>query len=155
MHSLTQQGIAALRTGDKARARQLLQSALSSAPEDVDAWIWLSAALEDKSQATHCLEQALVVEPNNLTALNELLSLKTSDLPLSEKNPSKGRSSAAGKIDTRPLSVVGSEIQPAVASRIRAKSSQTTWIRVGIGGILLLAIISIYLAIFILHSLTP
>jgi hypothetical protein len=122
----------------------------------VDAWIWLSATLEDKSQAAHCLEQAPVVDPNNLTALNELMSMKTSNLNLSESNTSKGQSSAVGQIDTRPLSVADSEIQPAVANRIRAKSSQTTtWIRIGIGVILLLAIFSIYLAIFILHSLTP
>jgi len=50
MDDLLQHSIAAFKTGDKARARQLLTQALQANPQSEQEWLWLSGAVESDSE---------------------------------------------------------------------------------------------------------
>jgi tetratricopeptide (TPR) repeat protein len=86
MSSLTQQGITALRTGDKRLARQLLKTSISNNPGDVTAYIWLAAAVDNREEAIHYLEEALRLDPTNLSAQKGLSRLKTAASPPSQSS---------------------------------------------------------------------
>lgn len=62
---LTQEGIAALKAGDKARAYDLLSRALAIDSANQQAWLWLSGAVTDYAERRGCLEQAVAIDPNS------------------------------------------------------------------------------------------
>ena len=68
MKELTQQGISALKTGDRAAARRILAAAVRQSPDDAQAWLWLSAAVEHDQERLDCLRQVLRIEPGNAKA---------------------------------------------------------------------------------------
>jgi membrane protein YdbS with pleckstrin-like domain len=68
MDDLTNQGIQALKGGEKARARSLFLSALEIDADNAQAWLWLSGAVEGEQDRLDCLEQVLRIDPNNQAA---------------------------------------------------------------------------------------
>jgi|GEM_PF-849659 len=72
---LTSQGIAALKAGDRLRARQLLAAAVSANPRDERAWLWLSGAVEADAQRIECLRRVLTINPSNDVARKGLAAL--------------------------------------------------------------------------------
>lgn len=62
---LLQEGIAAAKAGDKARARQLLLQALTLDERNEQAWLWLSGVADDTDEARTCLENVLALNPAN------------------------------------------------------------------------------------------
>lgn len=62
---------AALR-GDRAGARRLLLQAAELDPTNETTWLWLAGVTEEPEQAITCLEQVLLLDPNNLRALQGL-----------------------------------------------------------------------------------
>ena len=62
------EGRTALLDGEKARARVLLEAAVRDAPDNAEAWLWLSGAYADPKEMAHCLRQALLIEPGNTSA---------------------------------------------------------------------------------------
>ncbi len=75
MSNLTQQGISALKRGDKNRARSLLLEAVRSNPRDVQAWLWLSGAVYTDEERAYCLQQVLRLDPDNAPAAKGLARL--------------------------------------------------------------------------------
>ncbi|HMQ35069.1 MAG TPA: hypothetical protein PKD53_30405, partial [Chloroflexaceae bacterium] len=65
---LTEQGVAALRAGDREAARALLAAAVRADPGDARAWLWLSGALADPAAQRYCLERALALDPASAPA---------------------------------------------------------------------------------------
>jgi membrane protein YdbS with pleckstrin-like domain len=72
---LTRAGIAALKSGNQARARQLLRAALRRNPDDSRAWLWLSGAVTTDQARVVCLQQVLRIEPENEAATRGLVRL--------------------------------------------------------------------------------
>jgi membrane protein YdbS with pleckstrin-like domain len=68
MDDLTNQGIQALKGGEKDRARSLFLSALEIDADDARAWLWLSGAVESEQDRLDCLEQVIRIDPNNQAA---------------------------------------------------------------------------------------
>lgn len=66
-HFLTD-GIAAAKSGHKAQARSLLQSAVEVEADNATAWLWLSGVLDDPLEQEACLEKALALDPDNAPA---------------------------------------------------------------------------------------
>ncbi|MEI6778539.1 MAG: hypothetical protein WCK70_16700 [Chloroflexales bacterium] len=66
--ALRAQGIAAMRAGERTRARQLLTAAVRADPRSAEAWLWLSGTLDDPTQQRECLERVLVLDPQNVAA---------------------------------------------------------------------------------------
>lgn len=63
--TLLRQGIAAVKAGQRARARALLQRVLRQRPNDVNAWLWLSGAVETDDDRRMCLERVLAIDSKN------------------------------------------------------------------------------------------
>src|SRR3954468_12962126 len=77
---LMRDGQAAAKRGDKVMARALLTQLLETDPHNEQAWMWLSGAVEDKNEQRTCLENVLILNPNNSQArkgLDFLLGKKT------------------------------------------------------------------------------
>ena len=70
-----QEAISALRRGDKARAKELLTLLLKTDQNNAMYWIWLSAAVENQKERAYCLQTALKLDPENLTAKRGLILL--------------------------------------------------------------------------------
>ena len=63
------EGIAAVKSGDRAKARGLLSRVINERPNDVTAWLWMSGAVEIDEQRVHCIRRVLQIEPDNERAL--------------------------------------------------------------------------------------
>jgi len=76
MQSL-RKGIAAAKSGDKARARRILEQIIQTDNRNVAAWLWLASVVERK-KAVQCLEYVLKIDPTNLPAKAGLAQLTSS-----------------------------------------------------------------------------
>ena len=70
--SLLNEGIRALHSQDKARARALLSEVVALDPRSEQAWLWLSGAVETDAERVRCLEQVLALNPHSQPALQGL-----------------------------------------------------------------------------------
>lgn len=68
MNPLTQQGAAALNAGNRAEARRLLKQALQQDSKDIQAWLYLSEAVNGDADIAYCLNMVLRLDPNNAIA---------------------------------------------------------------------------------------
>lgn len=66
--TLRDQGIAALQTGDKHRARDLLIAAATQDLQDVQTWLWLSGAVATPAEQRYCLERVQAIDPEHAAA---------------------------------------------------------------------------------------
>lgn len=71
----TQQGLSALKAGNKDQARQLFSKALSQNKKDVRAWLGLSLVIDDQRKQRICLQRVLELEPDNRYAQKWLARL--------------------------------------------------------------------------------
>jgi hypothetical protein len=62
---LFQQAQAAIRAGDKAGGRAQLLQVVRMDEQHEEAWLWLSAATEDRNEQVICLENVLTINPHN------------------------------------------------------------------------------------------
>ncbi len=78
-----QEAIAALKAGQRKRARAILAHLLRQDPRNEEAWLWLSGAVERDSERLLCLRQVLAINPDNERARQgvELLLSKGVTLP--------------------------------------------------------------------------
>ncbi len=65
VNRLLQEGIAAAKAGDKARARRLLIEATDLDQQNEQAWLWLSGVVDDLEEMRICLENVLTINPGN------------------------------------------------------------------------------------------
>lgn len=70
--TLLTDGIRALHSSDKARARTLLSEAVMLDPDSEQGWLWLSGAMETPSERVRCLHQVLRLNPQSAAALQGL-----------------------------------------------------------------------------------
>ena len=69
MHaSLIDQAVEHLRSGDRASARLLLEEAVRLHPDDEQAWLWMSGAVDTDPERLACLQQVLAIDPDNQAA---------------------------------------------------------------------------------------
>jgi hypothetical protein len=65
-----------LQSGDRATAKRLLAAALRADSQNVQAWLWMSEAVDTEEQKRDCLLRALAIEPHNQAAQAELTRLE-------------------------------------------------------------------------------
>jgi hypothetical protein len=93
-----QQGIAALKAGNKEQARQLLIQATQANPQNEQAWLWLSGAVESDSERLICLNKVLEINPNNEPAQRGAAALH-------QRGATPADSSSVPQHDLQPESV--------------------------------------------------
>ncbi len=72
---LLEEGISAARKGDVDSARELLSRSLEIDQESERAWLWMSSVVEASGDRRICLENVLVINPENEPALRGLVRL--------------------------------------------------------------------------------
>jgi len=74
-NTMLRQAIEALRTGDRARARDLLTRLLKADQKNAQCWVWLSAVVDSPKERLYCLQTALQLEPQNAAAKRGMILL--------------------------------------------------------------------------------
>jgi hypothetical protein len=110
-----QQGRVAARVGDIAEARRLLRAATQEQPDNVEAWLALTAVVESLEEKRACLARVLTLDPEHTAALTGLTlidqKLAASDSAAADMAPlpvNKALSSAEAA-QPRPAGVVEPE----------------------------------------------
>ena len=73
--NLTQEGIAALKSGDRVKARYLLRAATNQNADDILAWLWLAGAVDSDQERLNCLARVLELDPGNTSAAKGLAQM--------------------------------------------------------------------------------
>jgi tetratricopeptide (TPR) repeat protein len=73
--TMFQDAVAALRRGDKPRAREILTLLLKTDQNNATYWVWLSAAVDNAKERIYCLQTAYNLDPENGTAKRGLILL--------------------------------------------------------------------------------
>jgi hypothetical protein len=116
MTNLTQQGIAALKSGDIQAARNYLSQAVKLDNQNAAAWLALSFAVKSPEQKRYCLEQVLKLEPDNVTAVMQLAQLQ------SETTAESELTAYDFAVDSPPSDLVDPASAPEQTLRSRASS---------------------------------
>ncbi len=95
MNELTQQGITALKSGDRAGAHQLFTAALKQNPDDAVAWLWMTGVLNSDSERIQCLRQVLRIDPGNQAALRGLAQIQARQSTTIDPAPAAAEEQAA------------------------------------------------------------
>lgn len=78
---LLNEGIVRFNNGDRESASRLIEQAAQSDPRNLEAWLWLAGLSEDRDQRIYYLNQVLLIEPDNLRALQALETLHNAQAP--------------------------------------------------------------------------
>ena len=73
--TMFQEAVEALRVGDRPRAKELLTRLLKTDQNNVNYWVWMSAAVETAKERAYCLQTALRIDPEHATAKRGLILL--------------------------------------------------------------------------------
>ena len=113
-------GIAAAKAGNKKEALKFLREALLLDAQNANAWLWMSAMVDDPEKKRHCLKMVLEIEPDNKVARNGLNVINQNfppqvlspsgtaqaeapaDMPAAAQDPSQP-ASAASDVPSQPL----------------------------------------------------
>jgi tetratricopeptide (TPR) repeat protein len=74
-NTMLREAIDALRSGNRARARDLLTRLLKTDQKNPKYWLWLSAAVETQKEMVYCLQMVLQADPQNAAAKRGLILL--------------------------------------------------------------------------------
>lgn len=81
------QGIKALRAGQREKARQLLTEVVTADEDNEKAWLWLSSAVDTDQERQLCLENVLTINPHNQAALQGIAKLQSPKAPSPPAQP--------------------------------------------------------------------
>ena len=77
---LLDQAVTQIQAGDLETGRRLLARVLRQEPYNVDAWLWLSTAVDDLNRRIECLRRVLAINPNNKLAWARLAALTSENM---------------------------------------------------------------------------
>lgn len=109
---LLKRGIAALKAGRKAEARNLLMQVVGQDERNEMAWLWLSGAVDTDEDRLICMENMLTINPNNESAQRGIEILRkrsapgldsTPDAKSLEDKPATSRRSTPSEPGTREI----------------------------------------------------
>ncbi len=83
VEAMVRAGIEAYRAGKKSEARKLLEKAIELDDYNEQAWMWLSAVVETEEEKRTCLENVVVINPDNAEAKRglKMLGIEGGDAP--------------------------------------------------------------------------
>jgi tetratricopeptide (TPR) repeat protein len=71
------EGIDAARAGDREKARDIFQEIIEKDDNNIQAWLWLSRVVKDPDEKRICLENILLLDPQNEQAKAAIAKLET------------------------------------------------------------------------------
>jgi hypothetical protein len=111
-NDILEQGIAALKVGQKAEARHLLEQVVQQDKDNETAWLWLSGAVDTDRDRIRCLRETLRINPNNQHARRGLEMLESKAPTPRPAQPVEGKPTQPPSIreekkhDIRPIRAV-------------------------------------------------
>jgi hypothetical protein len=75
MNQFVNAALASIKQGDKNKATELLRQAIASDQNDIDAWLVLSALIDQPERKRQCLNRVLTLAPTHKIAREEMLKL--------------------------------------------------------------------------------
>jgi hypothetical protein len=116
MSPALEKGIAAAKAGNKKEALKYLREALLLDAENANAWLWMSAMVDDPEKKRHCLKMVLEIDPDNKVARNGLNILNQNFPP--QVLSGSAASTDTAQDDAQPLSAASPvPSQPLVTSQ--------------------------------------
>jgi hypothetical protein len=100
--SLLREGIAAVRSGDRARGRALLSKVVLENPESEAAWWYLGLSIDDNQQRLYCFKKVLALNPNHRGARARL-----GLAPMGGDQSTSGKSKRRSGLQTLILVILG------------------------------------------------
>jgi hypothetical protein len=91
LNNSLQEGMKALRAGEKGRAKLLFLEALRQDRDNIQAWLWLSGAVETDKERIACLKEVLRIDPAHSAALRGLERLSAGTQPQTTTSDFKSR----------------------------------------------------------------
>ena len=115
LRDILREGIAAVRSGDRARGRALLLRVVEADERVEPAWLWLSAAMDDPTDQLVALENVLALNPEHTQALAGAQALRqklgvaepVSPDPLVMDAPAPPEPVPAAPVELHPVRVAG------------------------------------------------
>ncbi len=86
-NQLLRQGIAAVRSGERESAHDLLGRAVECDPDNPSAWLWLSGVVDDLDERELCLENVLALDPQNAAAHKGLAQVRQEKAQRQQQQP--------------------------------------------------------------------
>lgn len=74
---MLEEAIEAIRRGDKAKGRQILEQILETEEDNEEVWLWLSSVVDSDEDREICLENVLALNPDNTVAQKGLEALRS------------------------------------------------------------------------------
>jgi hypothetical protein len=153
LNDLTVKGITAYKTGNRIEARQLLRLATVQDPNDIIAWIWLSAAVDSIEDRRSCLETVLKIDPTNVLAQRGLEKLQKAQNPVPfepEEEPDTSEVAPGSPFLPDPgQEPIPPEVSPealdASEKKKRPVKHKTVWIVVGSLGLVFICAVGAYI----------
>lgn len=159
------EAIAAVRTGNRPRARELLSKLLRADSGNVEYWLWMSSVVDTRRERVYCLESALRLDPTNRAALRGLVVNGA-------RNPSDQELNQALKIPIRKISPAEIQLAPAPAPAatersephaarpteahaLRQAKRRFPWQMIAYGGIGIVAVVGVMGLIRLFTGLSP
>lgn len=102
VNAMVRAGVEAYRAGNKIEARTLLERAIELDEQNEQAWLWLSAVVDNSDEQIICLQNVLIINPANDRARQGLRSLGVdpdATAPPPEEDFSSAPAFAAGTYD--------------------------------------------------------
>jgi len=151
-------GIEAIRRGDKTTARSIFRSVLDADPDNVQALLWLAGIAGSRAEKDRVLQQVLRVDPDNAIARRGLDALSTSSTPpaaptasSTKRTPASATTVAAAAPDDEAVELSGEPLERDVVvlgaaanrpKRRKRRSGLVAWLPLilalsvcGIGGV--------------------
>ncbi len=112
MTTLLEQGIIALKQGDKTQAKYFFEQVLQADDKNERAWLWLSETEESPAEQIRCIERVLTINPRNATARRALQTLRGRQAAVAETpTPARGLLKNGARSERKPF-----RLQPEDAS---------------------------------------
>lgn len=109
------QALLALRAGQPAQAQAFIAQVLRTDPRNIDAWLLLEQCVEPTDRRKYCLQQVLLLSPDNQTARQRLAALELAQAPVAQKP----------EPPAAPVAVQVNEAPPALPQQSPAASGGT------------------------------
>jgi hypothetical protein len=143
INALRNEGITAIKSGQRVKGRALLREVIRQSPNDIAAWLWLSGVVETDSERRECLERVLAVDPQNPHAKKGLQALE----PVPSQEP---------RATAPPQPISGIKANPSIEVMGTAPKKKRSFVGpLVVATLVVVILVCVGLAVFLLQEQNP